>query len=348
MDLNKDYYKILGISDKNCTSDTIKSTYRNLAKTHHPDKTDNKDDTMFKSINEAYEVLGTDVARKQYDTQSKFGNSFNPMSDPFSFLGGFGPFAPGGPFGGIQFQQQAGTWCDFISNINGNFFHREEFHENLDVGYLLSVSLKDVYNNEQLKIKFNRNIKCDECDWTGFDLHGTSFECETCDGKGHYKGRTCEYCRGTGIIHTGTCSKCNGNKVIRKEEEFVLSNSHSINGSFNKYLKGYGHQSKHYRNKIGNLTIEIVYNHDNNYQIVNKDLIYKIDIHYQHAIDGFDFDYEHLDGKKYKIKIPEKTKDGDMLKIDDKGLIIDDSLKRGNLLFKVNIIIDYSLLEVTQ
>lgn len=348
MDLNKDYYKVLGISDKNCTTDTIKSNYRTLAKTHHPDKKDNNDDSVFKSINEAYEVLGTDVSRKQYDKQSRFGNSFDPMSgNPFSsFFSGFGNFADFG----INFNQQAGSWGDFISGMGGGFFQqrnvvREEFNENLEIGYLLNVSLKDIYNNEPLKIKFTRNVKCDACDWTGFDLQGTSFECETCDGKGHYKGKTCEFCRGTGIIHTGTCSKCKGDKIIKKEEEFIISNAHSITGNFSKYLKHYGHQSKHFRNRVGNLTIEIVYNHDNKYQIVNKDLIYIINLHYQYAIDGYDFEYEHFDGKKYKIKIPEKSKDGDMLKIDKKGLFIDDTLKdRGDLIFKVNVIVDYSLL----
>jgi len=341
MDLNKDYYKNLGISDKNCSTETIKATYRKLAKTHHPDKQENKDDTVFKLVTEAYEVLGNDISRKQYDKQSRFGNSFDPMaSNPFSFFGNFGNFADGGI--NINFGEQAGSWGDFIS---GNFFHRrEDFPENLDLGYLLNISLKDIYNNEQLRIKFNRHVKCDTCDWTGYDFEGTSYECETCDGKGHYRGRTCEYCRGTGSIHTGTCKKCNGEKVVRKEEEFLLSNAWKISGGFTKYLKNYGHQSKHYRNKSGNLAVEIVYDHDNRYQIVNKDLIFKIDLHFQKAIDGLDFEYEHLDGKKYKIKIPEKTKDGDILKIDNKGLIIDDTLKRGDLLFKINIIIDYSLL----
>ena len=338
MDLNKDYYKILGITDKNCASDNIKTTYRKLAKTHHPDKQANKDDTIFKSITEAYEVLGDETSRKQYDTTSRFGNSYNPMAgNPFSFFGNFGNFAD------INFAEQAGTWGDFITNLHG-FGRREEFHENLNIGFLLNVSLKDIYNNEQIKIKFTRNVKCDTCDWTGFDLTGPSYECEACDGKGHYRGRTCEYCRGTGVIHTGVCASCSGDKVVKKEEEFVLSNAYTITGSFQKPLRNYGHQSKHYRNKVGSLVVDIAYNHDNRYQIVNKDLIYKVDLHYQLAIDGYDLEYEHLDGKKYKIKIPEKTKDGDMLKIDGKGLIIDDSMKRGDLLFKINIIIDYSLL----
>ena len=345
MDFNKDYYKILGISDKNCSADAIKASYRKLAKTHHPDKQKDKDDTMFKSINDAYEVLGNDVARKQYDNQSKYGNSYDPMAtNPFSFFGGFGPFVD---FSNVDFAQQAGTWGDFVSNLHGNFNRKEEqLKENLDIGYILNVSLKNVYNNEKLIIKFTRNVRCDACDWTGFNLSsGPSYECEACDGRGHTRGRTCEYCRGSGSIHTGTCEKCNGEKVIKKEEEFVLSNAFTITGSFTKYMPSHGHQSKYYRNRIGKVIIDVAYDHDNRYQVINKDLIYRVDLHFQHAINGYDFEYEHLDGKKYKIKIPEKTKDGDMLKIDGKGLIVDDTLvKRGDLLFKINVIIDYTLL----
>lgn len=71
----KDYYKVLGV-DKNSTQNDIKKTYRKLAKTYHPDlnPNNNKAQEKFKQINEAYEVLGDEEKRKQYDT---FGSSYN-------------------------------------------------------------------------------------------------------------------------------------------------------------------------------------------------------------------------------------------------------------------------------
>jgi curved DNA-binding protein len=64
----KDYYQILGVA---LTSDAkaIKSTYRKLARLHHPDVNpgDKASVEKFKEINEAYQVLSDPEQRKKYD-----------------------------------------------------------------------------------------------------------------------------------------------------------------------------------------------------------------------------------------------------------------------------------------
>lgn len=109
--MNKDYYSILGVS-RSASADEIKRAYRKLAHQHHPDK--NKgEDTRFKELNEAYQVLSNPEKRSHYDQfgTADFNGGFgggggNPFSGQYSNAQGFDPndfsgFGFGGGLGDI-------------------------------------------------------------------------------------------------------------------------------------------------------------------------------------------------------------------------------------------------------
>lgn len=61
----KDYYAILGVTPET-GPDEIRAAFRNLAKRHHPDGNDQRDDGRFRDIAEAYEVLSDPDKRRRY------------------------------------------------------------------------------------------------------------------------------------------------------------------------------------------------------------------------------------------------------------------------------------------
>ena len=65
--LDKDFYKVLGVSKKADAAE-IKKSYRKLARELHPDTNpDPKAEDKFKAVSEAYDVLGNAERRKEYD-----------------------------------------------------------------------------------------------------------------------------------------------------------------------------------------------------------------------------------------------------------------------------------------
>src|SRR6478609_4320239 len=88
----KDFYQVLGVA-KDASAADIKKAYRKLARANHPDSNpgDAKKHDTFKSVAEAYDVLGDPAKRETYD-------NYRAQVSAGPFRGGFGtPFGGSGP-----------------------------------------------------------------------------------------------------------------------------------------------------------------------------------------------------------------------------------------------------------
>ena len=105
--MSDNFYKVLGVDEK-ASKEEIKKSYRTLQMKYHPDRNNNSQDAniMTQKLNEAYETLGDDEKREEYDMTRNnpflrgASNMDIPMDDIINMMFGGFPGMPG--MGGMQ------------------------------------------------------------------------------------------------------------------------------------------------------------------------------------------------------------------------------------------------------
>ena len=102
--MSDNFYKVLGVDEK-ASKEDIKKSYRTLQMKYHPDRNNNSQDAniMTQKLNEAYETLGDDEKREEYDMTRnnpflRGGSNMDvPMDDIINMMfGGMGGMQMGG------------------------------------------------------------------------------------------------------------------------------------------------------------------------------------------------------------------------------------------------------------
>jgi len=332
----KDYYEVLGVN-KGASKDEMKKAYRKLAQKYHPDiNPEESAEEKFKEAAEAYEVLSDDQKRAQYDrfghagvTGAGSGFSGQGFEDIFSdIFGGNSPF--GDIFGG-----------------GGGRTRRRRGQKGSDIRIKLSLTLEQIANGVEKKLKLNRYNACVSCDGTGADQGSAFNTCPTCQGAGEIRQQagggffqqivvsTCPTCQGDGRIVTKACSTCNGK--ARVQDEAVVNvkipagvqegMSLSVRGKGNAGLKG---------GIPGDLIVQI---HETKHQHFERDgdnLLHELFVSFPDAALGTQVEVPTLDGK-VRIKIHPGTQAGKVVSLKGKGLPNINNYGVGNLLVHINV-----------
>ena len=214
--LDKDFYKTLGVS-KSSTPAEIKKAYRKLAKQLHPDANQNdaKAEERFKAVSEAYDVVGSDDSRKEYDeareTFSRGGFSGGPQGAAGGgFSGGQGPgFDLGDIFGGM------------FGGAGASGGRRPQRGNDLETRTTLSFA--DALQGVTLPLRLNGEVRCTSCRGTGAKAGTSPRACATCGGSGHTQrsmggfgfSEPCRDCRGQGTVIDTPCPECHGAGAVR-------------------------------------------------------------------------------------------------------------------------------------
>ena len=218
----KDYYQVLGVPET-ATAREITKKYRQLARELHPDANpDNPSaEERFKEVATAYDVLGDEAKRKEYDEARKLGASF----------GGFGAPGGGGPRpgpGGATFNFDAADLGD-LGGIFGNLFGGRgrggpgpsrgpgpQRGEDLETE--LHLTFADAVHGVTTTVHLTSEVGCSSCFGSGAKPGTAPQPCPTCAGRGFVDenqgffsfSQPCPTCAGRGSIVADPCPTCHG------------------------------------------------------------------------------------------------------------------------------------------
>lgn len=338
----RDYYEVLEVS-KNASAEEIKKAYRKKALQFHPDKNpDNKEaEEKFKEAAEAYEVLSNQEKKQRYDQFGHAGvgsaaggyggGGFSDIEDIFSafgdifggHFGGFGGFGGGRSRGGRRVSRGS------------------------DLRVKVKLSLKEVIEGAEKKLKVKKYVACDHCNGTGAKNGSAYSTCGTCRGAGQVTriantllgqmqtSSVCPTCQGDGKMITDKCHHCAGEGVISDEEVITIKIPAGVGEGMQLNVSGRGNTGR--RGGInGDLLVVITEEEHEDLVREGNNLIYNLFLSFPEITLGTTAEIPAAEGK-VKVKIDAGTQPEKILRLRGKGIPDVNGYGKGDLLVRVHV-----------
>lgn len=314
----RDPYEVLGVS-KDASADEIKKAYRKLSKKYHPDLNhDEGAEEKFKEVNEAYDILGDEQKKAQYDQYGSMGQD-----------GGFG--------GGQGFGGQGG-FGDFggFEDIFGSFFGGNRAQQNpnaprqgRDLQYEMHLTFEEAIFGKKTTIDYTREAQCATCNGSGAKPGTSPKTCSKCGGRGYVSvqrqtplGRVmtqqeCDVCHGTGKEITDKCETCHGIGHLRQKHAVEVNVPAGVEEGNQMRLQGQGEAGKN-GGPYGDLYIIFTVEPSKIYQRDGADIYLDQNISFVQASLGDEVEVKTVHGK-VSLTIPAGTQTNTTFRLRGKG-----------------------------
>jgi molecular chaperone DnaJ len=320
----KDYYRVLGVSDT-ASQKEITKAYRKLARDLHPDR--NPDDAgaeeRFKEVSAAYDVLGDEAKRTEYDEVRRLG----PM-------GG----AAGGRPGGFRFNVNDMQGAGGLGDLFGDLFGRARGGQSgaasgvgprrgEDVHAELTLDFADAAFGLTTTLHLTTDAQCETCQGSGARPGTSPKLCPVCGGRGVVDDNQglfsfstpCRRCGGGGTIIEDACPTCHGTGVEKRARQVQARIPPGVSDGQTIRLKGRGAPGFN-GGPSGDLLVEIHVAPDAHFGRNGLDLIVAVTIDFWQAALGDVIAVPTLRGPDVVLRVKPGTQSGSRHRVKGKGI----------------------------
>lgn len=353
----QDYYATLGVSET-ASAKEITKAYRKLARELHPDK--NPGNTVaeerFKQVSAAYDVLGDEAKRKEYDEVRRLG----PVGGFGG--GGRGPGGAGGP-GGFRFDAGDMDGAD-LNDLLGQMFGRARGgpggrpgggsgvgpRRGADVNAELTLDFPDAVRGIQTTLHLTSDAQCSTCHGSGAEPGTSPTVCPKCHGRGVIDenqglfsfSTPCDRCGGVGTIIEHPCHTCHGSGVERRAREVKTRIPAGVADGQTIRLKGRGGPGRN-GGPAGDLLVTIHVAPDARFSRQGSDLTVRVPVPFTLAALGGEASVPTLDGPDVTLRLKPGTQPGSRHRVRGKGVTAKGAT--GDLIVTIDVVVPTTLSE---